>query len=611
MKLRTLDFTGIAIGEPSQGPTYFLPCLTFTLILLLTWRPCRSCIADQPLHGQIEKELDAVPSGSALVKHLESQTLLQRTSCFEPQAPPLQSTMSLLDLPPEILLQIITRISPNDIEAFGTTCNAIYSLATSRLATHFALKAQFHSVALPDDSGFTCPSRLLKRMWYDPWIAFYIKRMVFAPETISDTQAVLSAPGNVVRVPYEVHRRAMLKRTRMSLDLLRRSEYPDRNKSLSIGKEWAMDGEEGPAAALLLALLPNLEVLRLDGSEWNQVLLHDIFIWTSKAYRRSNLFKKLSIVEYSAEYLNPVRNLMPSNLELFTLLPSVRTLIGRGICPGQEIVDFAENFGPGPGLVERLELTDSSLWSDSLKYYLTMLPNLKHFQYSHATDDGVALRSHGGVASFVQTLAQKVGTSLESLTICDYPVYQTSTITSFHDFKVLRMLEIEIKTLCEYNESSFYWQGDFVWGGHRRYADIIPRIVDMLPPSLEDLTLSIGTRVHPAAYLLRNFGAEQPKRLPKLTRFTYFGDRLPRSVEAEIGTHGVLALWGQGRWIPQHVRHWDETIPETYALAHYSTDESSSDDEGSTNFDSSDTDSIDETSSEDELMDEDLDLTSP
>lgn len=86
-------------------------------------------------------------------------------------APPLQ----LLALPTEMLLQTIDQISPDDIDAFTSTCKRIQTLAAERLARHTKLKREYSSVRLGgnNDHSYGTPLGFLYDVLNDPELAFY------------------------------------------------------------------------------------------------------------------------------------------------------------------------------------------------------------------------------------------------------------------------------------------------------------------------------------------------------------------------------------------------------------------------------------------------------
>ena len=149
-----------------------------------------------------------------------------------------------MDLPNELILEILQRVSAADVEAFCQLSKSVHTLTKSFLQNHRKLKRKYWTW-----SNETHPNKplrfatLLSDILHNPRVTGYITRLHFSGSTVNTKDEAL----------IKLCRKA-IQSSEMLSDAEKRLWLEGRHKRSS----W-----EGQCVALMLSLLPNLEKLRL------------------------------------------------------------------------------------------------------------------------------------------------------------------------------------------------------------------------------------------------------------------------------------------------------------------------------------------------------------
>ncbi|KAH7014573.1 uncharacterized protein B0I36DRAFT_338907 [Microdochium trichocladiopsis] len=218
--------------------------------------------------------------------------------------------------------------------------------------------------------------------------------------------------------------------------------------------------------------------------------------------------------------------------------------------------------------IERLELAASAIAPGAIGQLLSRMPFLKTLRYSHMVKEvlighdwdvdgflktvaracprvpalvpedspGKQVDSDGVLSSRSNSQTQRLGDQINDLGIAVDHMSNTypTGVWSLHEFTALKRLEVDADIFFGPNPASGerrsgkspspptqpgFEKWDRTKDGH------LPRLVDVLPPSIEELDLHVkGTFGMEWVNLLQGFGAERAFKLPLLRKFTVHGE---------------------------------------------------------------------------------------
>ena len=444
--------------------------------------------------------------------------------------------MALMQLPNELLENIVMHVLPEGFESVALTCRRIYALCTPFIEYHNKLRAQFRPFdyyskggAHPDfviGTGFD----LLTRIAVEPKVALYIRKAdfkrdgIFRPcELVEDAQP----DGPVGR-------------------LLAQSSYLKQ-----AGLDWQqyfakIKEEEGPfgrwsphAAGFLLTLLPNVEELtlpsklKLEPSELTDKLIDAI---VCKARRPASL-------PYDRPSLARCTTFGPASLNRakpFLALPCLRKFYSSSCVAIRDNVrtssvaqHWSYNFG------QTLEVAcfpgcyiDHVAIADFLKH----TPRLGRLSYSHQSNGyPKGAPRDWDICKFVTAIEREAGGHLMQLSIIINEPHGSLLpgIASLRGFKRLRslqfplelaMLHITAAVACHLAKAKESMSGGSTdhqepKAAHGEGAHASLFIRDLVPASVSRLCLaSSGTDEHAKALdvMFRDVNAEKDAWLPAL-----------------------------------------------------------------------------------------------
>ena len=434
--------------------------------------------------------------------------------------------MALMQLPNELLENIVMHCLPEGFESVAVTCRRIYALCTPFIKYHNKLRAQFRTFDYWDKAGahpdfvIRTGFDLLTRIAVEPIVALYIREAdfkwdgIFRPcEIVEDAQP----DGPVGR-------------------LLAQSPYL-KQAGLDWQQYFAKIKEEGPfgrrsphAAVFLLTLLPNVEELtlprnvKLKPSELTDKLIDAI---VRKARQPSSLpYDRPSLARCTTFGSAPLDGAKP-----FLALPCMRRFHGSSCVtikdngPTSSLAqDWSYNFGQALEVVSYSGCFDHVAIADFLKH----TPRLRTLGYSHSS-------GNWDICKFVMAIEREAGGHLMQLSISlnenRGPLLPGRV--SLRGFKRLQALQfplelavcnINFAVACQLTNAKEPMSGGSAEARaprapHGDYAHESSFIGDLVPASVSQLSLtSSGTGEHVKALdvMFRGFAAERDAWLPAL-----------------------------------------------------------------------------------------------
>ncbi|CAD6575336.1 MAG: hypothetical protein ASARMPREDX12_007228 [Alectoria sarmentosa] len=373
----------------------------------------------------------------------------------------------LVDLPNELLEEILGCIAPNDLDNFVLSCKLLHKLATKRLQEHKVLRRYLTRVDNRGPFKANQFPELLHQILVKPFKADYVQQVdindwywrFFDPDL--DDEAAESCPHH----PY-AHYKMQLFKTAVDLS----DSIPIEDK-----ERWMLrieSGDENPVLALLLSKLHYLASIKI-----TLISREDRFLFQTleRAVKEpgSPSFSRLLEVEISG-INSEMHNLCL--LTVFAALPSVTSLKAYGLFGKDWYHHSALSLTPHSSNLRDLALEACNVSCSALVNLIKSAKSLRSFTYSYPENPYRRYRSDTPSAFtwVCAALFEYTSTSLEELTLRGPPFNPNSRIPecSFKSYQVLRVLSIDYALLM---------------GGDKILAD--SKIVKVLPASLEILNL--------------------------------------------------------------------------------------------------------------------------
>jgi hypothetical protein len=471
--------------------------------------------------------------------------------------------MGLLDLPLEILDDIIDRTLPSGIESFALCCTAVHARAASQIRRHNALKRQWkHTSHTGPRRGDTL--QILYDILHDPLAAQYIETL-----NLWDRREL----GTGDSTDFRADRESMAGIRKMVL------EAECLHKAGIDGESWwnkMTDGEDPGdvcpvyTAIALLSQLPNLIALQLP---------HEWYVVDPDQLPEDDYKQLVPVLDAMVEYANsakggdkPLRRLeavlpfMPEGYEeraalqcvaSFLRLKSIRSLYAVSSLAVDDHytgVPFQWHFPHVDSSLTRVELPYCCLDADEISVLASHTPQLKVFKYSHQT------KWHGcqydwNPGTFAEAVSKHCGESIVelALTIDELHGEVVNGVSCFFSFPKLEILEVDaavfrgppVESGQKLGSEPHLEEGESAWT-----EEDIPCIGDMLPDGIREVHINIDypdpdesvTRI-----LLKNVKEHRTTNLGSLAKFTvrqYSGDGArPLTDDAEV----ILEAFEKGR----------------------------------------------------------------
>ncbi|KAK5168782.1 uncharacterized protein LTR77_006091 [Saxophila tyrrhenica] len=462
--------------------------------------------------------------------------------------------MSLLNLPVELLEQIIQETMPDEYEPFMLSCKTIYNTGLKLIDRHNTLqrtfsKLDFSSVFNQKADG---SMKFLGQVAQEPLIVRYVK------------SATTSAKGKLVDiVAQDLNELCLL----LHEDGQALQRLVSSSSSPDIREIWVSSFSTHPTNSLsrslgdliqahswrviLISLLENVSTLVLPRKWLNPLAAPASKLLSSIASRASRTrIGPLSRLETLESWCHDDDRIALQDLEAFLVLPKLHHVLCAGyVAAVDEHLNVPFNWRH-PDLTSELckiELAFCCISGTELDKLLPHTPKLQIFKLAYNRTN-----AHRGwdVNAIVHSLQQHCGKTLTelSLTIDQLSGGTKGGLHAFKSFTVLEDLEIDARFLLGPPVTEeLRWMTPVEYRSHSTYTAwnvaSVPKLTEMLPPSIESVRLLTGSdpqEVRLLETLFKGWHLKQCPHLPALEK-----------VEVEHGTETV-------GWVPN--------VPEDHAL---------------------------------------------
>jgi len=381
---------------------------------------------------------------------------------------------SLLDLPNELLLQIIGKTIPDDIESFSECCTDMKVLAEEMLAQHKSDHYSYSAVKITDCSDIASeainPRDLLEDILRTPRLALYPTH-VFIGESW-DRFMVQSSNIEGTEEDFDDELKDLIRKALEDCPYVYPNEVDERASDIRRG---GMDA----TMAMLLALLPNVQSIKLFDKWFIGDYCWDMLDRITKAshekYLPQDALSKLTKVGVHTHLITETPE-EAQFLQHFAGLPSVQELRSDLNCTS---TTMPLSWPCYQGGVTSIVITNSTLHPQLLFPLLERTSALQNFTYSRCVVDNTEWFPF----EVCQALREHTSTSLEHLNLnWDAAVENRGSHDHLGDLRRF----VSLKTLSV-NLAMLNYQVNL---GTRKYK----QLADFLPASIEELELVGGGR---------------------------------------------------------------------------------------------------------------------
>ena len=491
--------------------------------------------------------------------------------------------MALLDLPVEILDQIIGLTLPSGIEAFALCCKAVHTRAASEILRHNSLKQQWRCTAITNHHRGDI-LRILYEISCNPLIGQYIESLI-----LWDREQGPDGGDSHFQLSAEVM--GPLKKTVLDFECLNDAgvDADDWWEEILREHKRGIADSRGDEEALyttisLLAQLPNLKTLELPPGWYDRSRQYE----RNKERTEKRLLAVLdAMIEQSnsnachGKALGKLEFILPSMeegydeeraplqcLEPFMKLKSLKELYATSclaVDDGYTGIPFQWRFPETNSSLTRVELTFCCMDADGISVLLSHTPLLSVFKYSHETKWHGCLHDWNAGA-FVEALAKHCGHSITELAITlDWMGGDVCNGASFRSFPNLRNLEIDLRVLCGPPLGSGQEQGMLATIKSEWTVEELPCLADLLPESIVETQINTHLEEQhdedekALKMLLKDFPNQRESRLKDLAKIVvrqYRGDSLRTLVKKAGAKLSVFDQDGRHNWATPTMPAW-------------------------------------------------------
>ena len=457
--------------------------------------------------------------------------------------------MKLLELPTEVLRLIVEETLPEGFESFTLTCRKIYTLCEDRLAKHNQLRRMYRNFrykrlrSAANDPDFQdrhdiwSSLALIHAIGQEPLIARYIitadlKGGVAFDEYADDTEEAETIYQRTI---------AELKSSGSLRQLLEQSSHL-REAGEDV-QDWfdslVKDGEEiHHADTFLLTLLPNVEKVSLSENCRDQPFPDNPPEGTPDIWKLLDVIPRLANTNDATASLSKLKVIEPTpfagyecRYAMQTMAPllainSMREFYGGSLIAVNDNYtgkDFDPRYATLGANLETVELAGCCMTARQCAKFTRGMKNLKSFKLAYE------VKWHGcghdwSAGQFVAALMNGVGGTLECLSLSIYTWVGDlfTAITDLRGFTKLKELELDTQMIVGPPYTSDMGFDEDL----HEVVDVppaIPRLLDLLPPSLEKLDLltdASESSTQCLQALFTDFVAEKDTILPHLKHVT-------------------------------------------------------------------------------------------
>lgn len=490
---------------------------------------------------------------------------------------------TFLGLPVEIQRLIISDIPLNDIENFTLCSKVAHQLSRKRLMEQYARKRHFSTIAVGHIGTSTWdedprvrgvhPILILRDLLADAQSWLYTKTLIIG--YLEDINGQVFEDQEEAELD-EIELQDVVAQFKLNTRLLKtvvevqRRIYPERGEidleKCPKAKKWTqaiLSGETEASASLLIAILPNVQKLRLVDDWKFQVhgsftgTLHDLLkAAVSDKYDITgiNSFSKLTEVG-----MHGAGQQCGANYDVFrgfVALPSMRTIKGRII---DGVGGGCGRYSSKCSKVESLAFYQSAIDASTVSGMLCAIRGLQSFAYDFWGDASVASvdpddRAKWEPRQIVQALEIYTRKSLRHLELTSLLEHDRDGAGNFQNieswrgepfigslctFEVLEKIRLETMMLYKEIEGDNRWTREEEnaisrmqegweaigenWARTRAPNSLVEpeRLVDVLPASICRLRLVGGLSNEDATSMLENLPALKEERLPNLLSIVF------------------------------------------------------------------------------------------
>jgi len=299
----------------------------------------------------------------------------------------------LLTLSNEVLYEIIAAVSPGDLEAFAASCPTISLLSATTVERHRQLLKQYATIKFGEWSAIQGehPLYVLRDVLKDSRIAQYPKVMRIGDWM--DEDVWMTGDDDEVIEERQLERDNVREEADSIKDLITAII----TKCRFIGEretdgwvERLLDGQQHEAIAILLTLLPNLEMIQTEGPMSD--VFYDMATQVATAFNCPNRPKPQALAKLSKVQISPCADddMMSDGIHEgagviapFAALPSVRTISASRLRSGGHYDGtFEWPCGMGSSNVTELDLDRSMVIDTGISNLLSGIKSLERFTYS-------------------------------------------------------------------------------------------------------------------------------------------------------------------------------------------------------------------------------------
>ena len=434
----------------------------------------------------------------------------------------------LLDLAHELLLQILESLAPIEMVSFATSCKRIHTVAQDNLTLHRQRIERYQNITL---WGCFChqdqphPILLLRDICRDWRVAYYARSLVV--ECGGKTLDLMNTYWPVFPQAFFAQETETVKSVlpeitipvRKMLRMALRWDEAKINDALHTTEH----GTRGAILGLLIVSLPAIKSISFKDYVWHDELWRDSLksiTYQLNPYVTSsevNFLMDVSELNLDNRKGRPSRGMLCSVVP-FVTLPSLRVIRGNSIY-SDSYSDYAYNgyYPLPPSPVTEIDLQSSTLDAVRLHEMLRYTTALKRFRYDRGGQPDISDGAQPG--SIIDVLLACASHSLESLALTGATAYRSlrdinidDTEGSLKDFQVLKDIHLPGYFFLTYKDGRKI--------GPQRRSEFeskdIPRLVDVLPASIETVRLHGEMSWEAVAALLIGLPEGKVECLPKL-----------------------------------------------------------------------------------------------
>ncbi|KAI1658284.1 hypothetical protein F4813DRAFT_357943 [Daldinia decipiens] len=461
--------------------------------------------------------------------------------------------MLLVDFPPEILHQVIQESMPEGFEKLMLTCRYVYECGRSLIDTHASYIRENRYLNFEGILDYVPIVTWIYSVANNPVVARYVWHVDFCqrrrgPDVVYPRKRLTGNPLAMKRLRAFIMESPYLRRAGVDLEEWAR---------FMLSKVEVLDTEGRDKylvfmGTFVLTLLPNLKSLMLSPplSYRHAMELPATSPWNDEYYSQArSVMETISRrIEENPEgaSLGQLAQVWIRDLENNNEKMDLRALLSFFTTPDPKSLSLTncEDYGGGPltlgyhrhsldmslGL-RKLVLEHTYVDSGSISHLLSRMPSLESFRFSYVSkNNSRPALDRWDAAAFIAAIGKNVGHHLEELIVTlEYlDGHVTNGVTSMKEFTSLKRLDLDVRVFhtpaFETEERGGLIREDILRKIPPEAFEAIPRLVRILPPSLEEVNLFADNdkyRFNPEIVkrLLVDFAVDRWNFLPNLEIF--------------------------------------------------------------------------------------------